>query len=181
MTRGVCKATDEYELQVTSLPVITSVDSVGLRDREIVMEPGKGTGVFYYWVDVESSKATDNLVYNLTFAKHVAFVRDENGCQTSMPFEVLAPPVIIPEFFTPNGDGVNDTWVVEVLREVYTEATVKIYDRFGKLMIEYLGGDSEGWDGQYKGIPMPSTDYWYVIDIEEIDTQFSGHFTLIRQ
>lgn len=181
MTRGVCKATDEYELQVTSLPVITSVDSVGIRDREIVMEPGKGTGVFYYWVDVESSKATDNLVYNLTFAKHVAFVRDENGCQTSMPFEVLAPPVIIPEFFTPNGDGVNDTWVVEVLREVYTEATVKIYDRFGKLMIEYLGGESDGWDGTYNGVPMMSTDYWYVIDIEEIDRQFSGHFTLIRQ
>ncbi|MBR5971212.1 MAG: T9SS type B sorting domain-containing protein [Paludibacteraceae bacterium] len=181
MSRGVCTATDEYELQVTSLPVITSVDSVGIRDREIVMEPGKGTGTFYYWVDTESSKATDNLVYNLTFAKHVAFVRDENGCQTSYPFEVLAPPVIIPEFFTPNGDGVNDTWVVEVLREVYTDAKVQIYDRFGKLMTEYLGGESEGWDGLYKGVPMPSTDYWYLIDIEEIDRQYSGHFTLIRQ
>lgn len=181
MTRENCKATDSYELQVTPLPVITSVDSIGIRDREIVMEPGKGTGVFYYWVDVESSKATDNIVYNLTFAKHVVYVRDENGCETSMPFEVIAPPIIIPEFFTPNGDGVNDTWFVETLKEVYPESKVQIYDRYGKLMAEYLGGDSDGWDGLYKGVPMPSTDYWYVIDVEEIDRQFSGHFTLIRQ
>lgn len=181
MTRGVCKASDSYELKVTSLPVITSVDSIGIRDRQITMEPGKGTGVFYYWIDVESSKATDNVVYNLTFSKHVAFVRDENGCQTSFPFEVIAPPVIIPEFFTPNGDGVNDNWLVEVLKDVYPDSKVQIFDRFGKLMAEYLGGDSEGWDGTYKGTPMPSTDYWYVIDIEEIDRQFSGHFTLIRQ
>lgn len=181
MTRENCKASDSYEMQVTTLPVITSIDSVGIRDREIVMEPGKGTGTFYYWVDVESSKATNNLVYNLTFAKHVVYVRDENGCETSMPFEVIAPPIVVPEFFTPNGDGINDTWVVETLREVYPESKVQIFDRYGKMMTEYNGGESDGWDGNYQGKAMPSTDYWYVIDIEEIDRQYTGHFTLIRQ
>ena len=41
--------------------------------------------------------------------------------------------------------------------------------------------DANGWDGTYNGVSMPSTDYWYVIDIEEIDMQYTGHFTLVRQ
>jgi len=47
-------------------------------------------------------------------------------------------------------------------------------------LIEYKGSE-DGWNGEYNGKKMQSTDYWYVIDIEEIDMQYTGHFTLIRQ
>jgi gliding motility-associated-like protein len=57
---------------------------------------------------------------------------------------------------------------------------VKIYDRFGKLLVELDGAESEGWDGTYQGKKMPSTDYWYVITIGELDKLYSGHFTLMR-
>ncbi|MBR2261789.1 MAG: T9SS type B sorting domain-containing protein, partial [Paludibacteraceae bacterium] len=56
-----------------------------------------------------------------------------------------------------------------------------IYDRYGKLIVQYLGDNSEGWDGTYEGQPLPSTDYWYMVDIEEIEKQYSGHFTLMRR
>ena len=47
---------------------------------------------------------------------------------------------------------------------------------------EYVGYDNaNGWDGTYNGNPLPSTDYWYQIDIEEINMQYVGHFTLIRR
>jgi gliding motility-associated-like protein len=76
-------------------------------------------------------------------------------------------------------DGINDTWEVEGLREIYPEAIITIYDRFGKKLIEYKGS-SEGWNGKYNGHDMPSTDYWYEINIDEIKKQYVGHFTLLR-
>ena len=180
MTRGTCKASHSYELKVATLPVITSVDSVGVRARSIETEIGKGTGTFYYWVDEESSMATDNTVYNLMFGKHVAYVRDENGCKASMPFTMAVPKPEIPEWFSPNGDGINDSWVIANLADTYPNSTICIYDRSGKLLVKLKGSDTEGWDGTYEGKPMPSTDYWYVVDIEGIDKQYVGHFTLIR-
>ena len=182
MTRGKCSATDNYMVEVTTNPVIVSVDSVGVRDRQVITEAGKGTAPFEFWYDENTANASvDDIFYGLTFTTHVAHVKDINGCQASYKF-ILDPPAInVPEFFTPNGDGVNDKWVVGSLAEVYPDALVVIYDRFGKELIQFKGGDIDGWDGTYNGVPMPSTDYWYVIDIEEIDMQYSGHFTLLRQ
>ncbi|MEE3485830.1 MAG: T9SS type B sorting domain-containing protein, partial [Bacteroidales bacterium] len=84
-------------------------------------------------------------------------------------------------YFSPNGDGINDHWIIGKLAEVYPGAVVNIYDRYGKLIVQYLGDNSEGWDGTYEGQPLPSTDYWYMVDIEEIEKQYSGHFTLMRR
>lgn len=91
---------------------------------------------------------------------------------------VARPKITIPEFFTPDGDGFNDVWLVGNL-EKYKKTRVQIFDRFGKLIAD-MPGDGKGWDGTYKDAEMPSTDYWYIIDIEDVDVQYMGHFTLVR-
>ncbi len=182
MTRGVCTATAQYVAEVASIPVIVAMDSVGIRDREVQTKPGAGSGTFMYWIDDNTSFQTSDILFkNLTFAAHKITVKDANGCTSSFNFELMPPSISIPEFFSPNGDGVNDTWIITPLAEVYPNAIVKIYDRFGKLLAEYLGDKSEGWDGTYKGTAMPSTDYWYVVEIEEIEKKYNGHFTLMRR
>ena len=98
-----------------------------------------------------------------------------------MIFHLDPPEIFIPDHFTPNGDGLSDNWVVPGLAELYPASVVSIYDRYGKLLTQYFGAESEGWDGTYNGVNMPSTDYWYQIDIEEINRQYVGHFTLIRR
>ena len=181
MTRGTCVASDQYTVTVTSNPEIISVDSVGVRDVEIVVDPSKGTGLFSYWFDGDKETMTTNtLIKDLTFASHVVTVVDANGCTSDFNFSIEPPKISIPIHFSPNGDGVNDKWVISTLQEVYPNAIVRIYDRFGKLLAEYLGAD-EGWDGTYNGVKMMSTDYWYVVEIEEIATKYEGHFTLIRR
>ncbi len=180
MVRGLCTAKDEYTVTVHTNPVIQSIDSVGLRDRAIVLNPDFGTAPFTYGIDAQAPDAND-IKHDLTFTSHVVFVSDAYGCKTSQQFELNAPEIYIPIIVTPGTDGVNDKWVVPNLAELYPNAIVSIYDRYGKLLAQYLGADTDGWDCTYNGHDMPSTDYWYQITIEEINREYVGHFTLIRR
>ena len=180
MTRGLCSASASYQVIVSTNPVIVRIDSVALRDREIILDPSYGTAPYTYSVDSREPDV-NSIKKDLSFSTHIAKVVDAAGCSTTMQFAMEPPAISIPEHFSPNGDGTNDTWVCPSLADVYPNSLVSIYDRFGKLLIQFLGADANGWDGTYQGVPMPSTDYWYQIDIEEINMQYVGHFTLIRR
>ena len=90
---------------------------------------------------------------------------------------------LMPEImFSPNSDGENDRWIIKNV-ELYSDITVKIYDRMGKLVREFDAYDNleNSWDGKdYAGRTLPSTDYWYVIDVDESDRQYVGHVTLLH-
>lgn len=82
-----------------------------------------------------------------------------------------------PKFFTPNGDGYNDTWkpqepVASLVNYVY------IFDRYGKLLKRL--GRNESWNGEFNGRPMPSDDYWFRSESTTLE-KITGHFSLIRQ
>ncbi len=70
----------------------------------------------------------------------------------------------IPTFFSPNNDGSNDVWRIRP-SDLRNEVHVKIYDRYGKTVYEQKGSQDIIWDGKILGKPLPSTDYWYMIDI----------------
>jgi gliding motility-associated-like protein len=86
--------------------------------------------------------------------------------------------LFIPDFFTPNSDGINDTWEIGEI-EYYTEAIITIYDRWGKKLISYSSSE-HGWDGTYNGKPIISDSYWYIIDLKHNNKIFTGFFTLKR-
>ena len=88
---------------------------------------------------------------------------------------------VIPSELLVRGDGSDNRWHVENI-ELYPQAVVSIYDRWGKKLFEINDyNDATGWDGTYLGYDMPSTDYWYLIDVHEIDRVYVGHFTLLRK
>ncbi|MBO4806907.1 MAG: T9SS type B sorting domain-containing protein, partial [Paludibacteraceae bacterium] len=177
VTRGVCDADAVYKAEVTENPTIERVDSVDIRSRRIVVSGG--TPSYTYSVDNKEYDVMDTKI-DLTFTSHMAYVMDDNGCSDTMPFYMDPPAVIVPPFFSPNGDDMNEQWIPTNLKEVYPDALVTIFDRYGKKLAQYRANE-EDWDGTYEGKMMPSTDYWYEIDIEEIDKQYIGHFTLIRR
>lgn len=180
MTRGLCSEKDTFVVTVHTNPVISSIDSIGVRDRKITLDPEYGTAPFLYAIDAQPADDKD-VKTNLGFVKHVVYVSDYYGCQTSAIFVLEAPEIDIPIIVTPDGNGLNDRWRIPNLAELYPNAIVTIYDRFGKQLAQYLGADSEGWDCTYQGQPLPSTDYWYQVTIEEINKEYVGHFTLIRR
>ena len=165
------------KVTVVDLPEL-EVDSIALRSREVKVLSGGSSINFEYRID-NGSWQSDGMFENIAYALHTAYAKDELGCEGSLMFEVVAPPVVLPEFFTPQGDGVNDEWDLAKILDVYPDAVVKVFDRYGKVVAE-LKGDVDSWDGSYNGKMLPSTDYWYTINIPEIDRMYSGHFTLIR-
>ena len=120
------------------------------------------------------------------------YITDDMGCSADSLFEIPAIPIKPEKYFTPNGigDDKSNLWTVEDLDENYTSYIVEIYDRYGRKLYEYRTGsfnvdganssEELGWDGTYNGHQMPSDDYWYLITVEEIRKQYTGHFTLKR-
>lgn len=171
---GESKATQSVE--VAPLPELY-IDSLTINSRKLV--PIGRAGQYEFKLD-NKEWSTEDVYENLTYDyPHTAFVRDELGCENMLVFVVKAPPIAIPDYFTPSEDGMNDTWDLTTIMDAYPNTKTTIYDRTGKV-VAVLEGDATEWDGTYNGVPLPSTDYWYLINVPELRKQFTGHFTLIR-
>lgn len=117
----------------------------------------------------------DSNVFNyLSGGKYTVHFRDKVGCGIGQEKVFILG---YSKFFTPNNDGFNDLWHINGI-ENYPEATVIIYDRYGKI-INKLSASSLGWDGTFNGRKLPNSDYWFVANLSR-SRQISGHFTLKR-
>ena len=194
VTKGVCNATVEnIKVTVNPLPVINSIEVVtdenGLNTLDVNID---GNSPYCYSLDGDTYGEEGDLPTYLPIGWNQLYVKDTYGCKSSALFQVEPTPIEPEKYFTPNGDGVNETWDVLNLN-IYPAYIVEIFDRHGKrLFIQRVGnfntggqntvdGDEfKGWDGKYNGHDMPSDDYWYLITVEEIRKQYTGHFTLKR-
>ena len=92
--------------------------------------------------------------------------------------KVIESEIKIPNVFTPNEDGKNDLWSIPALA-FKPESKVFIFDRLGRLLIEYPGS-SPGWNGLVNNYPATAGDYWFVIQISKDAAPLKGNFTLLR-
>jgi gliding motility-associated-like protein len=104
-------------------------------------------------------------------------ITNEHGCKASDQIEVIMD-IGIPNFFTPNGDGYNDTWSIPFLRSV-PDAEIMVFDRFGNLIISYRASEG-GWDGTSNGNAVPPNTYWYVIKMPGNHKPYKGSITIKR-
>jgi gliding motility-associated-like protein len=108
-------------------------------------------------------------------------VTTEDGCvgsDTVTFTEAACSAPKIPNTFTPNGDGINDTWDINGLQG-FTQCTVFIYTRWGQLVFK-SNGYPRPWDGRYNGKNLPAGTYYYVIDLNNNTQPVSGFVTIIR-
>jgi gliding motility-associated-like protein len=115
---------------------------------------------------------TDDITYTLT-------VTGIGGCPTTdqVKIIVLKTP-IIPNTFSPNNDGINDTWEIEYLR-IYPFARVQVFTRTGQLVYE-CKGTYRPWDGTLSGKILPMDTYYYIIEPESGREPVTGYITIIR-
>ena len=84
----------------------------------------------------------------------------------------------IPQGFTPDGDGVNDTWTIPNLG-AFPDVAVRVFDRFGHTVYESPQYDNQ-WQGTYDGQPLPTGTYYYSITTEPDRQTYRGAVTILR-
>lgn len=175
-----CTKSREILVQNSSNAIIDDIiveDITSTKNSITVILNPASIGDFVYALDYEDGfYQTSNFFDNITPGFHTVYIKDLNGCGT---VERLIAIVGAPRFFTPNGDGYNDTWKIAGISQYFSPSTVTtVFDRYGKLIRKIFALD-EGWDGTLNGTPLPADDYWYVIKLEDGRT-VRGHFSLKR-
>jgi gliding motility-associated-like protein len=171
----------------------TSVGFAG--EHSLVVTGVTGSGDYEFSVDngpwTELPSTGELSFGGLSAGGHIVYGRDRDGCGVTASDEVSF--IDFPPFFTPNGDGYNDTWNITGLgTELNRGAQVFIFDRYGKLL-KQLSPSATGWDGTYNGNPLPSGDYWFSVEYLDpavnnggttpqgpVKKTFKNHFTLKR-
>jgi gliding motility-associated-like protein len=172
-----CEKTRTIEVIYSEPATIEEIIISDLVDNNSINIIVSGAGNYVYSIVSENGPFQESPIFtDVKPGIYTVYVVDLNECgNSSQVISVLGAP----KFFTPNGDSYNDTWtIVGITPAFYKNSKVNIFDRYGKLLIQITPVNG-GWNGEYNGRPMPSSDYWYVLELEG-GRVAKGHFSLKR-
>ncbi|QWX82859.1 T9SS type B sorting domain-containing protein [Cellulophaga sp. HaHaR_3_176] len=176
----VCSEVFTVDVIISRTPIISNVIIESLQENNTVTIETEFDGNFEYRID-DGEYQTESFFNTVLPGSHIIEVRDIEGCGSVTESIVVMG---FSKFFTPNGDGINDQWLVEGLDQL-NSPVVLIFDRYGKLM-KQLNPLKISWDGFYNGVQMPASDYWFQLSyLEEngdrtVAKYINSHFSLKR-
>lgn len=143
-------------------------------------------------IDFQLEAASGKLVSNRTFDYEVKKsyqlqieVSDASGLKDTAEVEVIIEDQIeqtlpVASYFSPNGDGRNDTWVIQNV-ELYSNYRLNIFSANGDLVFDKEANYSNDWDGTFAGEQLPDGIYYYYFeDNQNAANNYRGTITLKR-
>jgi gliding motility-associated-like protein len=179
-----CTTTTPFVITVSPPPVITLQATANvLEGEQNTLNPKvAGDSLKYLWSPITGISNPN--ILNPSFSptvdtKYTLTVTSAKGCSASAQVDVhvLKKPVI-PNAFTPNNDGINDTWDIKYLN-IYTNATIEVFNRLG-VKVYSSKGYTIPWDGKFDGKSLPFGVYYYIIDPKTGAKKITGSLTIIR-
>jgi gliding motility-associated-like protein len=190
-SRG-CSITENMTVTVnsTSTTAFASPDSIVIGHGLVYLTADTAGNQLFQWDP--PTWLTDPTVWNpiadpQDTVTYCVTVTGYNGCKDTSCVDVLVvippPAIFIPTAFTPNGDGINDTWQIIANNACYTLDVVRVWNRWGMKVFDRSDGGSE-WDGSLNGQPQAMETYFYYIvatctEKPEAE-EFFGSVTVIR-
>jgi gliding motility-associated-like protein len=174
-TLSTATATVTETLPATTMTVVQS--EYFSDNATITVNVTGGTGTLMYSLD-EGPLQSSNVFIGVTAGEHTVTVMDTESCTYLTQVVTI---IDYPHYFTPNGDGIHDTWNVVGLADK-PGTKIFIFDRYGKLL-KQISSTGAGWDGTYNGNLMPSDDYWFTVDYADengVMKQYKSHFAMKR-
>ena len=179
-----CADTVKQTITVNASPTVNAgIDMTVLEGGSATMQAtASGDSLTYAWYPttfLNNSTVLDPIVTPTSDVIYTLTATNPKGCSVSsqVTVSVLKSPVI-PSAFTPNGDGINDTWNIKYL-DTYMGSTVKVFNRMGQELYSSIGYPTP-WNGKYNNADLPSGVYYYIIDPKHGRKVFSGWVSIIR-
>ncbi|CAL2087197.1 T9SS type B sorting domain-containing protein [Tenacibaculum sp. 190524A02b] len=191
----LCSRSQEITIAQSTSPTLTDNDVIIVDDTNNdqtntytikIRTTNLGIGDYQFALIDKKNNQTpfqDNPFFtNLSGGFYTILVNDKNGCVPDAMLEVAI--VQFQKFFTPNGDGVYDTWKIKGANATFFPSSeISIFNRYGKLVAK-IPIESEGWDGTFNGKVLPSNDYWFNVQLTDRKGrkfEHQGHFSLLRK
>ena len=155
-----------------------------VRAGEVFQLSGSG-GLFYHWQPPTglSSDTAQRPVGRIQRSEvYTVQATTAEGCTGIDEVKVVVlQPVMLPNAFSPNGDGINDSWQSAALLS-YPQAVLQVFDRYGQLIHQTKGGSATLWDGTRNGKLVPTGTYYYVLTLNSPlgDRPMSGWVIVVR-
>ncbi|MCB9255802.1 MAG: tandem-95 repeat protein [Chitinophagales bacterium] len=164
---------DTVILEIAEIASFNVFDNDSLNDQaietvvNILLAPINGSvelgsnGVALYTPFTDAAQA-DSFLY--TVCQYL--VDGEELCDTAWVYIFVGGDIIIPEGFTPNGDGLNDAFIIPNLQVVYPGASLKIFNRWGDEVYNSRGAYLSDWKGDnFNGNQLPDGTYFYILEL----------------
>ncbi|WP_353717950.1 gliding motility-associated C-terminal domain-containing protein [Dyadobacter sp. 676] len=152
------------------------------RDKPIHIGVKDSLDVAYRWTPpmyLNSDAYADPLSTPSAGITYTVTATNAYGCTTSREVKIkIVESIFIPDAFTPNGDGVNETWELKGI-EAYPNCHVTIYNRWGEVIFHSMGYQN-AFDGTVGGALQMSGVYAYKIRLTENSPDLTGSLTIIR-
>jgi gliding motility-associated-like protein len=170
-----CDSLVTLDLTINKLTELNAGEDLSVCKGQSVTLNATGAAT-YNWSNNVSNGASFNPILGITTVNVTG--TDVNGCTAKDELLIEVKDCFsIPNGFSPNGDNVNETWIIEGLWE-FPLTKLYVFDRWGKKVFE---GDANNnfWDGTINGNELPSADYYYVIELGNGEN-YKGTVTLKR-
>lgn len=171
-----CTASQDVLVQFLPNPILAVPDATLCQFTSETITLSAPTGFAKY----EWNGQAGNSTFSTNKLGQVSLtVTDNNGCKASQTIKINShcDDIHIPNVFSPNGDGVNDTWTISGLEDDQT-ALVRVYNRIGTLLFQSYGYATP-WAGNYNGHKLPAGVYYYVINARGAKQVLSGSVSII--
>ena len=187
ISNGPCTDSEQVTITILASPVADAGPDQSIFLEQTVVIGGNPTGPpgsTYSWQPdtlVNDASSANPIADPPATTWYVVTVTNSSGCSsTDSVLITVIPEIVIPTGFSPNGDGVNDGWQIDLI-DRFPECTVEIYNRWGELLFSSVGY-AEQWDGKYNGGDVPIGTYYYAIELNDADfpEPYTGPLTVLR-
>lgn len=181
-----CSSTSVSNSLVFSVTVVTAdagPDQQIIQGGSAILNGSASGSVSWDNANTLSDPTIENPIASPSITTEYILTVTQNGC-TAMDTVLVevSLPIVLPNTFTQNGDGTNDTWIIFRI-ESYPNCDVNIYDRWGQRIFHSIGyTNQKPWDGTNSGAFLPAATYYYVIDLRTGDKDLdikTGSITII--